>query len=365
MIKRCDSGWRFTGLFWVITVVVLVCGVLSSCSSVKYYAQAVYGQLDLLAKRKPVSALLRSDDLDPGLRRQLLLSEQLLLFAEKELLLPTGKNYRAYADLKRPYVVWNLFAAPEFSIKPKHWCYPVIGCASYRGFFDKDQALKLARQLGKEGYDIYMGGVKAYSTLGWFNDPLLNTFIYYGDTGLARLIFHELAHKKLYVSGDTDFNESFATVVELEGTRQWLRSQGRAGELVENPVIEKTVALIASARLRLKTLYNQSISDEQKRRQKQMVIDSLRADYKRLTFGLKKPQPFDYWMEAPINNAKLSSISSYHRWVPHFSQLFNVSADWNIFFNKAGALAKMESTQRKRELERILNLVTGDGGSQG
>ena len=320
----------------------------------------MYGQFELLAKREPVSSLLRSEDLDFRLRQQLLLSEELLLFAEKRLHLPVGKSYRTYTDLKRPYVVWNLFAAPEFSITPKYWCYPVIGCASYRGFFDKEQALKLERQLGKEGYDVYMGGVKAYSTLGWFNDPLLNTFIYYDDIDLARLIFHELAHKKLYVHGDTDFNESFATVVELEGTRQWLQSQGRANELIESPVTEKTIELIINTRSKLKALYSQPLSDERKRVQKQVLIDALREDYKRLTRDLEKPQPFNHWMEAPINNAKLGSISSYRRWVPHFKKLLHLSGDWNVFFDKVSELAKMKPVQRERELARLLNPATID-----
>ncbi|WP_330925308.1 aminopeptidase [Candidatus Sororendozoicomonas aggregata] len=359
LISSTDLWWRLAYLFRII-LVALGCGMLSGCSSINYYAQAVHGQFEILAKRKSVSSLLRSKDLDPRLRRQLLLSEELLLFAQKQLLLPAGGNYTTYADLKRPYVVWNLFAAPEFSITPKYWCYPFIGCAGYRGFFDKEQALTLERQLNKEGYDVYMGGVKAYSTLGWFNDPLLNTFIYYDDIDLARLIFHELAHKKLYVPGDTDFNESFATIVELEGTRQWLLSQGRAGELIESPVAEKTITLIINTRSKLKALYSQSISDERKRVQKQALIDALREDYKRLTQDLEKPQPFDYWMKSPINNAKLGSVSSYRRWVPHFKKLFNLSADWKVFFNNVSKLAKMKPAQREQQLERILNSTTSD-----
>ena len=259
-----------------ITCIVFIFTVLSGCTTIKYYTQAVYGQLELLAKRKQVKELLNTKDLDKDLRQKLLLSQDILTFAEDRLRLPVGKSYNTYVDLKRQYVVWNIFATPELSMTPKQWCYPIVGCTSYRGFFNKQGLLKLERQLSSEGYDVYIGGVKAYSTLGWFNDPLLNTFIDYDNIQLARLLFHELAHKKLYVPGDTDFNESFATVVELEGVRQWLAGQQQAFDIAESPVTEKVVELILDARSELADVYDQSISDDEKRKHKQRVILSLR-----------------------------------------------------------------------------------------
>ncbi|MCR4332712.1 MAG: aminopeptidase, partial [Sulfuricaulis sp.] len=212
---------RFFALF-------LLFAVCAGCASPLYYAQAVSGQIEILTKRRPVEEVLADPATTPETRRQLELVRHLRDFASRELLLPDNRSYRSYADLQRPFVVWDVFATPELSLEPKRWCFLVAGCVPYRGYFARDKAEQFAAKLKQKGYDVYVGGVPAYSTLGWFNDPLLNTFIHRSEAELAGLLFHELAHQQIYISGDSAFNESFATVIELEGVKRWFEHQGTA-----------------------------------------------------------------------------------------------------------------------------------------
>ena len=199
---------------------------LYGCTTLPYYAQAVDGQIEILRKAQPINAIVADPNTDKALKNTLSRVILLRKFASRTLKLPDNESYMNYADLKRPYVVWNVYATHEFSTKLKEWCFVGAGCVEYRGFFSKEEAGHFAEELRNKGYDVHVGGIRAYSTLGWFDDPVLNTFIGFSEIQLARLIFHELAHQIVYVRDDTEFNESFATMVELEGTRRWLASNG-------------------------------------------------------------------------------------------------------------------------------------------
>ena len=208
-----------------IWIPILVLAVVAGCQSLAYYTQAVGGHFDVLSRARPVSDWLADPATPPELRARLETARHIREFASKSLGLPDNGSYLSYASIDRPYVVWNVFAAPELSVEPKLECFPFAGCVSYRGFYSEDDARRHAERLREAGYDVYVGGVPAYSTLGWTDDPLLSTFIRYPDAQLARLVFHELAHQLVYVKNDTTFNESFAVTVEEEGVRRWLEAE--------------------------------------------------------------------------------------------------------------------------------------------
>ena len=214
-----------------LLLAALVLLALAGCESLSYYSQAIGGQLSLLSRARPIDDWLADPSTPDELRARLELAKRVRAFASNALALPDNASYHSYAALDREYVVWNVYAAAELAVTPKQECFPIAGCVSYRGFFSEQAARKHAEGLRAQGYDVYVAGVAAYSTLGWFDDPLLSTFIRYSDTQLARLVFHELAHQKVYAKNDTVFNESFAVVVEEEGVRRWLDTQGRGAEL--------------------------------------------------------------------------------------------------------------------------------------
>ena len=202
--------------------------LLPGCAAPGYYLQAASGQFEVWRRSRPIAQVRSDAGTAPALRERLALAERIRAFASRSLALPDNGSYRKYADVRRPYVVWNVFAAREFSVRPEQWCFPVAGCVSYRGYFAHPDALAFAAALRSRGHEVHVAGVTAYSTLGWFDDPVLNTFIHYPESELARLIFHELAHQRVYTSDDTGFNEAYATAVELLGARQWLADKPEA-----------------------------------------------------------------------------------------------------------------------------------------
>jgi predicted aminopeptidase len=300
--------------------------MLPACSSLTYYGQAIDGQMEITKKQEDNTKLLADPATSTALKRQLELIEELRTFSSTQLHLPAGKNYTAYADLGRPHVVWSVFATPEFSLEPKRWWYPVVGKLSYRGFFEESAAREEARTLEEQGYDVFVGEVDAYSTLGWFNDPVLNTFVNEPDSELAELIFHELTHRKIYLSNSTDFNEALATAVAEEGVRRWLRSQNRLGELAD---YERTVkrrrtvfALIDQSRKQLEQLYDQTaIENADLRRRKAVIFGKLAQDHRQLLSAWGQAPPNDNIGEVQINNAFLNAVDTYHRLIPQFESL--------------------------------------------
>ena len=334
---------------------VLCIGLLSGCESIGFYRQALFGQLEILVKREPIQAVIGKAETNLPLKERLMLVESVREYARSTLNFPVGASYATYVDTGRAFVVWNVFAAPEFSLDAMRWCYPIAGCVSYRGYFQQDKAEKLADKLRSDGKDVFVGGVAAYSTLGWFSDPVLNTFLNRSESKLAGLIFHELAHKILYVPGDTVFNESFATAVENEALRRWLndRQQPRIYRQYLDGQARRFefVSLIDSYKERLRTLYNQPLADADKRAGKQELIQALREDYKVLQSSWHGYTDYGNWVAGEINNAKIVTISAYHDLVPAFNRLLKDSGgDMQIFLDKCIELGDMEESARNRAL---------------
>jgi predicted aminopeptidase len=289
--------------------------LLSGCETLSYYAQAVGGQMEMMSLARPAAQLIADPSTPQALRERLELARSIRDFASRELGLPDNGSYRSYADLGRPYVVWNVVAALEFSLEPVESCFPVAGCVPYRGFFAQQDAERHAARLRLAGHDVNVRGVPAYSTLGRFDDPLLSTFIRNPDADLARLIFHELAHQVLYVKGDSTFNESFAVAVERVGVRRWLAAMGRSAAMQAFLETQergaKFLALLDQTRARLKALYGQPLAPEVMRERK-------RAEFAELKKVLESnPRLKD--MEP--NNALLAAFATYTQLVPAFEKL--------------------------------------------
>lgn len=335
-------------------------GFIAGCASPVYYFHAVSGQLEILNKRRPVEEVLRDPATAPRTREQLELVLRLREFASRELALPDNRSYRSYADLERPFVIWNVFATPELSLEPKQWCFVFAGCVSYRGYFARDKADVFAAEMKQEGYDVYVGGVPAYSTLGWFNDPLLNTFIHRSEADLAGLLFHELAHQVLYVSDDTAFNESFATVVELEGVRRWFERHGTSpqAEAYRQKFERRSqfTTLVLKHKLRLAEIYASNLSKAEKRSAKAKIFTELRSDYSALKKTWSGIADFDKWFTQDLNNAHLAAIALYNQHVAAFQKLLaHHRNDLMAFYRSVKELAKLPKTERAALLGRILS----------
>ena len=327
-----------------------------------FYGQAINGQLSIISKRENIQMLVNDPEIDAQLKQSLESIISIRKFANNSLALPVEKNYSTYVDLQRPFVVWNVFAAPEFSVTPKDWCYPIAGCVSYRGYFSEDAARKYATSLADEGFDVYVGGIAAYSTLGWFADPVLNTIINREEHRLAALLFHELAHQLVYVPGDTQFNESFATTIELEGLKRWLAENNNSAmmpTLVEQAAREQQyrqefVSLVQSSIPVLEELYSGALPLVEKRQEKAQVIQKLRDDYQDLKQQWRGYAAYDGWFAVEINNARLNTVATYFNHVPAFEALL-AQSNYQLpeFYNRVQALAKLSSEERQEVLTRL------------
>ncbi|PWB31649.1 aminopeptidase [Pseudomonas sp. SDI] len=337
-------------------VPLLLLGLLNGCSSVGYYSQLAGGQWQLLRARTPVAEVVADPSRAASLRQHLARSQQAREFASRQLKLPDNRSYRVYADIGRPFVVWNVFATAEFSLDAQTHCFPIAGCVAYRGYYRQGAARGAAALQRLAGMDVYVGGVEAYSTLGWFDDPILNTMLGWGDERLATLIFHELAHQQLYVKDDSEFNESFATFVEQEGTRQWRAARGLAPlPAGAERQRDQFVALVLASRARLKALYAQALAPDAMRAGKQAEFERLRQEYRQVRdsqwAGDKR---FDAWINAPLNNAKLLPFGLYDQWVPAFAALFRqAQGDWNTFYRRARTLGELPLAARRDALARL------------
>lgn len=339
--------------------------LLDGCESVSYYSQAILGQLSILSKREAIENLIADADSSPELKSKLSTILDIRDFAETELMLPVEDNYESYVDLQRPFVVWNVFATPEFSMSPLNWCYPIAGCVSYRGYFSEDKAQDYAAKLADDSFDVYVGGVSAYSTLGWFSDPVLSTIINRDDYQLAALLFHELAHQLIYIPGDTEFNESFATTIEREGLRRWLAanhvSQSERNNIVQLAEIntqrrEEFVALVNKAIIDLEGIYASDNSRVEKRQAKAEVFSSMRSDYNVLRKAWNGYDAYDAWMSRELNNAQLSTVATYFNWVPAFEQmLLDNGNDLNRFYAEVTAMTELDIDGRAYILSRKIN----------
>jgi predicted aminopeptidase len=351
------------GLALAGTVVLAAAAVClgSGCGELGYYRQTVAGHVDLMSRAKPVEDWLADTDAPDKLKQRLAQSQQIRDFSVQVLKLPDNRSYRAYADLQRPAAVWNVVAAPELSLTLKTWCYPVTGCIGYRGYFDRAEADALAAQLRADGLDVSVYGVPAYSTLGWSNwiggDPLLNTFVDRGEGELARMVFHELAHQKLYIADDTMFNESFATAVERIGTAMWLEQHGDAAARDANRLAQQRRhefrELTARYREQFDRLYRSALSDDDKRRTKAELLARMRADYA----VLKSERwggfaGYDPWF-ATANNASLGVLAAYNELAADFERLFEQQGrDFDRFYAEAARLGVLPKAERHATLRR-------------
>jgi predicted aminopeptidase len=342
-------------------VALLICG----CQWAGFYGQAIRGQIDILARQRPIAQLTSSPQTPETLRQRLSLVLEIRRFAGGELLLPVGGHFLEYADLGRPEAVYCVFAAPEFSLDAKTWCYPFVGCAAYRGYFSKADARDYADRLAAEGYDTAVGGAPAYSTLGWFADPVLNTFIFRYPEDLAGLIFHELAHQIFYAADDTTFNESFATAVEQEGVRRWLQA-GHDGDIERyrknRERRSEVLDLIDRHRRRLASLYATNQPDTAKRRAKADIFADLKSEYRRLLRTWGATGDDNAWLQQPLNNAHLVSVESYHDLVPAFHDLLEACrGNLDAFYSACKRLAEMPREERRRMLASPHKLLTPAG----
>ena len=345
---------RWRGLLLSIALAPL----LGACGTLNYYSQAVRGQIDLLRRATPIDAELASTAAPAELKAKLRTVLRVRAFASRELALPDNASYKSYADLGRRYAVWNVFATPEFSIEPVTSCFPFAGCVSYRGYFAEAGAEADASALRARGYDVYVVGVPAYSTLGWFNDPVLSTFIWYPDSELARLIFHELAHQLLYVKGDTLFDESFAVAVEQVGVERWLAQHGDARERATYARWERMrqdfAALLLKYRGLLGEYYKEDLPPQEKRLGKAKRFAEMRRDYERLKASWGGFSGYDRLFAATPNNAMLASFALYTELVPAFRALLaREGGDLPRFYAAAKRLAQLPEDERDAELELI------------
>lgn len=326
---------------------------ISGCSTIGYYGHVTKGHLSIISQRKDVDKLLKKDDLDANLKRQLKLVVDARQFAVTQLQLPDNDSYLKYVDLERPYVVWNVFAADELALTAKQHCFPVAGCVVYRGYYNEEAAKQAAESLAQQGYDVHVGGVAAYSTLGWFDDPLLNTMLRWEDWAIVQLIFHELSHQKLYLKNDSGFSEALATAVAQLGLQQWLETQQQTDLIARIQTYrdrqQQFNQLLLETRGELDSVYNSNKSDTEKRTLKQQVIASLRQNYQLLKSSeWDSWNGFDRWFELPINNARLLPVATYNSRVPEFTTLFSeCSADWACFWQAAEALSQRPTEQTK------------------
>ncbi len=319
--------------------------------------QSIDGQLQLLRAREPIVRVINNPATAPALKTRLERVTAIREFASRELALPDNQSYRSYADLKRPFVVWNVFAAAEFSIEPKQWCFLIAGCVDYRGYFEQARAEAFARELREQGLDVFVGGVPAYSTLGWFDDPVLNTFINYPEHELARLIFHELAHQVVYVKGDSEFNESFAAAVEVAGVQRWIARNGddrmRAGFDRSQRRRAQFTGLVLRYRRELGALYHTQLAPDAMRGRKAGVFAELKRAYRQLKTEWGGFAGYDRFLDDP-NNARLASISIYNALVPQFERLIaKHRGDLPAFYAEVKALAALGKDERASRLAAV------------
>jgi predicted aminopeptidase len=330
---------RFSALLLSLILALLV---TSSCQTIHFYGQAVRGQFEILSKSRPNKKVIADPASTPELVKQLKAVEEIREFASNGLHLPGDASYARYTDLGREHVVWVMYAAPEFSLEPKTWFYPLIGDMDYRGYFSEKDSTALASQLREQGYDVYVGGVDAYSTLGWFHDPILDTFVNYPDIDLAETLFHELTHRKVFQRGDTVFNESFASVVSEDGVRRWLKFHGRDADLrkYEMRLVRRQEFYheIDIARARLVKLYASGKKPAAMRSEKAAILDKLRDQFRQLRrrwggHGLES------WLVEDLNNGHIVSLDLYFQQMPIFRKLLaDCDGDLELFFKKADDL---------------------------
>jgi predicted aminopeptidase len=359
--------WRSSALAALLLLAIAaLLFMTAACSALRYYAHVSHGEASLLAHRESVAKIVANEALDPTLRARLAQTQEARRFASDRLGLPRNRSYTTYVDIGRPYVTWNVFATAEFSVDPVTHCFPFAGCVAYLGFFDRARAEREMQRLDGQGDDTAIEGAAAYSTLGWFADPIVSSMLRWSDDELDGVIFHELAHQLVYVADDTAFNESFATFVQQEGLREWRTARGLPlSDLGRTLHDDAFTALVLDLRERLRALYASDLTVAAKRDAKQREIADFRKRYEALRdAGWNGDHRYDAWVDAPINNARLVPFGLYDRWVPAFARLFTEAGDnWGAFYSFTRELARLNKDERKRRLDALLGRDASSTGS--
>jgi predicted aminopeptidase len=349
-----NPGLAHFGLPLFRSCLILAFLALQGCGTV-YVMQAASGEWQVMRARKPIDKILQDPNTPQSLRDTLTEVNAAREFASRELALPDNRSYRTFADIHRPYVVWNVVAAPEFSVHPKQWCFPIAGCVAYRGYFVEKRARNFAADLARRGYDVTLDGVPAYSTLGKFADPVLSTMLPYGPDELAAIIFHELAHQLLYVKNDTEFNEAFATTVENEGLERWLTLNGHADRIQryrkDSTREREYIDVFARTRAQLARLYASGVPVAQMRARKAQMFAALGEEIKALEKRQGVKSGYDEWIKEGLNNARLASEANYYDCVPGFERLLAEQGN-NLprFYAAAKELSRLPMAERHEKL---------------
>jgi predicted aminopeptidase len=331
----------------------------AGCTTTGYYWQAVRGHLDVMSRRRPIAEVIADRTTPAQLKDRLVTVQSLRAYASTSLALPDNGSYRNYAALDRPFVAWNVFAADPLAIRPREWCFPIAGCVAYHGYFQRSDAESEAERLRAAGDDVYVGGVPAYSTLGWQDDPVLSTFVRWPEVELARLLFHELAHQVAYAPGDTAFNEAFASAVEEEGVRRWIAQAGRS-DLQDawqqsQRHRQEFQQLALGVRSDLEILYTQDLPRNDKLRAKAERLRRLQSEYQLRRQAWGGFAGYDRWFASGVNNAQLASLAVYAQWVPAFQVLLaDEGGDLPRFYRRVGALARLGDGERQNALRAAL-----------
>lgn len=345
--------------FLILVFVLPLAFLISGCTTIGYYSQAIGGHLKLMSARQPIEEVLADENTSDELRQKLQTLLQAREFAVQQLHLPDNDSYSTFVETGRSAVTWNVVATTEFSVSPQTWCFPVAGCVSYRGYFDRADADAYAQSLASESYDVTVGGASAYSTLGWFDDPVLDTMLRGSDIRYVGTLFHELAHQVLYVKDDSNFNEAFASFVEQEGVRQWLEHRNESGRIKDYETSKKRQAdfvnLLNATRATLVATYAEKNSEDNMRAEKAQVFADMRANYEQLKASWSGYSGYDNWFNRDLNNARLVAVSTYRRFVPAFEAMYiEAGGDLKQFFEVAKVSAELPKDERTERLNAYL-----------
>lgn len=325
-----------------------------------YYWEKIQGHIEIVNQQRPVQEVIDDPKTSAIVRERLINVQAARNFASEVLGLPDNDSYRNYADIGRDYVVWTVVATPPYSIKAKEWCFVIVGCLSYRGYFSKQSADAFAEELKKQNLDVYVSGIKAYSTLGWLDDPLLNTMLYQSEAYRVGIIFHELAHQQIYIEDDTASNEAFASTVELEGVKAWFTQMAKKGEYKNYLIIRQRdkefKALLRKTREQLKVLYNSSEKTVSMKENKARIFTQLQLTYQKFRQHWNNYSGYDHWMANKLNNAHLALVATYNDRIPAFQNLFKkTDNNYQLFYKKAAQLMHLKKKQRILALDKLMN----------
>jgi len=339
-----------------LLLIFIISVLLSGCAELQYYGHAFSGQLDVLSKRRPIQEVIEDPNTKPDVVQKLKVVEQMHDFAVSDLALPDSDSFRSYSDLGRDYVLWNIFATPELSLETKQWCYPFFGCVGYRSYFEKAYADSIASELEQQGWDVHVAPSPAYSTRGFFADPIYNPMLRYDDLTLAGILFHELAHEKIYFKNDSELNESFAVAVQDEGVKRWLEYEKKPAYyseyILDQQRDKQFVTLLLKYRNKLDDVYKSLQSDELKRTKKKQILALLRKDYYTLRKEWGDYAGFDHWFNKPLNNARLAPVGTYQGHVKAFALLIkHHNGNLPAFYEQVKEISELPKEERRERLQ--------------